>query len=97
MFQINLGQHIAGEFELCGAHIRQAIDDCHRANGHRYVQNRAICRLGGRNLCIRHDTVTGAEVDSAVGDLSDSAAGTDGIVVDLDTGKFIIGIKPFGV
>ena len=48
-----------------------------------------------RQLFVGHRHVGGAEIHGAFGELADSAARTDGLVVDLDVGmRLVIFLKP---
>ena len=97
LLQVDVCQDIAGELELPRADTGQVIDDGNCAAGHGYVQNRAMrgFRLG--LLVSGHDAVAGAKVNGAFRNLGDAAAGTNGLIVYLYPGEFVVLIKPFGV
>src|SRR5689334_20133299 len=59
---------------------------------------KAVLILVGLELLVGHGTVGCPEVNSAFGHLPDSAAGTDGLVVDLDVRVFfVILAEPLGI
>ena len=77
--------------------MREIECDRHGADGHRDVQDRAAGSLCRGDLRIGHDAVTGAKVDRIGGNLVDTGAGADGLIVDLDAGKFGVFVEPFGI
>src|ERR1019366_9917453 len=90
--QEDVGQHFAAELEVVdagnveGRHIRAE----HGWNEDQFDLGRGQLLVGGRH-------VRGAKIHRSGRDLADSAAGTDGLVVDLDAGvRLAVLAKPFG-
>lgn len=49
-------------------------------------------------LAVIHRAIGGAEIDGAIGDLLDARAGTDGLIIELNLGVFLVVLgEPFRI
>jgi len=92
--QVDVSDDVAREVEIL-IDTGDVVDrnDCAEdgRNVHRF-------NLGALNLLVIHGAVGGTEVDRTLGDLTDAAAGADGLIIDLDVGILLaVFAEPFGV
>ena len=88
----DVGQDLAGELDLVGLDVGQVHDDDDGAHHGGELQELALGELGRV-----HRRIGGAEVHRPVEDLVLSAAGADCLIVELDTGRGLRCLAPFGV
>ena len=90
--QINIRQHGTGELDFAARNTRQ-IEGKHFATNH----------CGELHLSVFFQFfgfawhIGRAEIDGLGGDLLDTAAGTNGLVVDLVAGRLLVGVGPLGI
>src|SRR6266851_318649 len=92
--EVDVGDDVAGEIEV----LADAREVVHRDN--RAEDGGDVHRLDLRtvDLLIAHGAIGGAEVNDTLGDLADTAAGADGLVVDLHAGVLLaVFAEPLGV
>ena len=53
--------------------------------------------LGGLHLVVGHNSIGSTEINRSIGDLGDTGAGADGLIIDLDSELLSIDIKPLGI
>src|SRR4029450_5405594 len=73
------------------------VGDRHGCGGHRYVQGGAGGRPRARLLVSRQGGGAGAAVGRLGGDLLDTGAGTDRVVVDLGAAQLLVLVNPLCV
>ena len=95
-FQVDFCDYVAGEFKG-GGDSRNVISNSHRADGHGDVQDGAESRSSSGDLCIGHNTVRRAEIHGTRGNLVNTGAGTNRLIINLDTGDFSVFTEPFGI
>jgi hypothetical protein len=90
----DVDQRVAVEMQLDITDRGEIVGHDHGAEHRGHMEHVGVHR---RDLALVHRPIAGPEVDRTLGELADTAAGADRLIVDLHAGLPVVGVEPLGV